>query len=87
MRPIGFEWDDANLDHIARHEYALEEIEEVFTGEYLVRRSRGERYLAYGQTAAGRYTVVVYERRPKGMIRVATARDMNRAERARFRRR
>jgi hypothetical protein len=30
----GFEWDDDNIFHIARHEFTPEEVEEVFAGDY-----------------------------------------------------
>jgi hypothetical protein len=36
----GFDWDDDNILHIARHEFSPDEIEEVFAGNYKVRRAR-----------------------------------------------
>lgn len=45
-------------------------------------RVKGENvYAAYGQTVAGRYLVVFYIRKPKGVILPISARDMDDAER------
>ena len=49
----GFEWDDDNVLHIARHEFTPDEVEEVFAGEYKVRRGRQKLYLALGETPDG----------------------------------
>jgi uncharacterized DUF497 family protein len=35
-----FNWDDDNVEHIQRHDFTPEEVEEVFAGEYKVRRTR-----------------------------------------------
>jgi hypothetical protein len=82
----GFEWDDDNVLHIARHEFTPEEVEEVFTGEHKVRRARQRRYIALGQTIDGRLAFVVFRRLAGGLIRVVTARDMEAAERRLFHR-
>jgi uncharacterized protein len=83
-RWLRFDWDDDNIGHIARHNYTPEEVEEVFGNWHTLQRSREGRYLACGQTDAGRMTVVVYERR-RGAMRVATAREMDGGERQIFR--
>jgi hypothetical protein len=49
----GFDWDDDNLFHIARHEFTPE-VEEVFAGNHKVRRARQKRYIALGETLDGR---------------------------------
>jgi uncharacterized DUF497 family protein len=82
----GFEWDDDNISHIERHEYTPEEVEEVFAGDYKVRRARERRYIALGRTFDGRMALVVFLRLPRGVIRVVTARDMEERERRLFRR-
>jgi len=38
-------------------------------------------YAAYGQSAAGRYLVVIYIRKPAGALLPISARDMDDAER------
>jgi uncharacterized DUF497 family protein len=58
----GFQWDDDNVSHIARHEFTPEEVEEVFAGNYKVRRTRDRLYIALGTTFDGRLAVVVFRR-------------------------
>ena len=82
----GFDWDNANtLKNWERHRVAREEAEDAFFREPFVLRSdlrhskREKRYYALGQTAAGRRLFVVFTVRRK-LIRVISARDMNRNE-------
>jgi uncharacterized DUF497 family protein len=63
------------------------EVEEVFAVAPYLRRGRGGRYLAYGPTTDGRYLFVVFALPAKGVVRVITARDMTRRQRAEYRRR
>lgn len=82
----GFDWDEDNVLHIARHQFSPEEVEEVFAGAYKVRRTRQQLYVALGETLDGRLAFVVFRRLRSGLIRVVTARDMNNSERRLFRR-
>jgi uncharacterized protein len=82
----GFEWDDDNILHIDRHGLSPGEVEEVFTGDYKVRRTRQRRYIALGETMDGRLVFAVFRRLPRGLVRVITARDMESNERRLFRR-
>jgi hypothetical protein len=82
----GFDWDDDNVSHIERHQFTPEDVEEVFAGEYKVRRTRQKLYLALGETLDGRLAFIVFRRLSSGMIRVITARDMDDRERRLFRR-
>jgi uncharacterized protein len=82
----GFEWDDENVLHIARHEFTPDEVEEVFGSDHKVRRTRQERYIALGETFDRRLAFVVFRRLPGGLIRVIPARDMHDGERRLFRR-
>jgi uncharacterized DUF497 family protein len=82
----GFDWDDANTQkNWDLHQLTPEEIEDVFFHEPPVvrsdvRHSKSEkRYYALGQTANGRRLFVVFTVRRK-LIRVISARDMNRNE-------
>ncbi len=82
----GFDWDDANAQkNWERHRVAPEEAEDVFFHEPLVirgdvRHSKIEkRYYALGRTGASRRLFVVFTVRRK-LIRVISARDMNRNE-------
>lgn len=83
----GFDWDDDNVEHIAEHDVAPEEVEEVFIGRYMLRRSRSARYTVLGRNYAGRYLFVVVEKLEAGIIRVVTARDMDERERRLYLRR
>jgi hypothetical protein len=81
-----FDWDDGNIEHIQQHDFCPEEVEEVFASECKVRRTRASRYIALGETLDGRLAFVVFQRLPKGVIRVITARDMEAREKRLFRR-
>jgi uncharacterized DUF497 family protein len=82
----GFDWDDGNVLHIELHQFTPEEVEEVFAGDYQVRRTRQKLYVALGETLDGRLAFVVFRRLSGGLIRVITARDMEANERRLFRR-
>ena len=86
MAISGFDWDDDNVLHIERHEFTPEEVEEVFAGNYKVRRTRQKLYIALGETLNGRLAFVVFRRLRGGVIRVVTARNMEDKERRLFRR-
>jgi len=83
---VGFDGDDANTHkNRERHGVSPEEAEEVFFRAPLmvrsdVRHSKTEkRYYALGDTAAGRRLFIAFTIRRK-LIRVISARDMNRNE-------
>ncbi|EYB69397.1 hypothetical protein DEIPH_ctg008orf0130 [Deinococcus phoenicis] len=74
-----FDWDFANLEHIALHKVEPEEAEEAVTdpaaipGEHVHRGPRGERRFGLiGATEAGRVLFVVLEKRGE-KFRVVTA--------------
>jgi uncharacterized DUF497 family protein len=71
-----FDWDDANRAHLARHEVAPDEAEQVVLGASLPleieERSGENRHTELGETSAGRLIVVVWTWR-LGKIRVVTA--------------
>ena len=81
------QWDDWNVDHIARHGVEPEEVEQVFRHRPFIQKGKRGRYLAYGQTDAGRYLTVVFEYLGQNRADIVTARDMVRKERKRFRKR
>ena len=86
---VGFQWDDANLEHIMRHGVRYWEVEEAFEDNYALRGDaknvRGERREAIlGATQAGRILLVIYTRRGK-KIRPITAREAKRREKHRYR--
>jgi uncharacterized protein len=74
-----FDWDPANVDHIARHGVTSTECEEAYCNGPLVfkhqKRKRERRRLCLGETNNGRLlTFVVTER--QGKIRFVTAYPM-----------
>jgi uncharacterized protein len=91
-RVEGFEWDHGNARKSeAKHGVTQAEAEQVFFGEPLLvlrdeRHSSGEpRLHALGRTDAGRHLHVTFTLRRDGTrIRVISARDMSRKERARY---
>ena len=82
MRFRSFDWDEWNVDHIARHGIEPHEAETACRSEgRVVRRSREGRYLVYGRTGAGRHVLVVLRPFGQGRARIITARDMTERER------
>lgn len=74
--------DDHVLDKLQwKHGVAWHEVEEACYGPHANRRAGGATYLIYGQTAAGRYLLVVLLWQGRGLYKVASARDMEREER------
>ncbi len=73
-----FEWDDNNIEHIARHGVFPDEVEDVaFDDDPWIRKGRkGTRYML-GYTVAGRYLFIVYVLKGKGIARVITSMDMD----------
>lgn len=76
-----FQWDEANKDHLAKHDVTPEEAEEVIVGESLDIELQvaddaddEERLLQIGQTGKGRILQVVTTWR-SGMVRVISAWD------------
>jgi uncharacterized protein len=80
---VEFEWDDANVEHLARHGITPDEIEELFEGP-IVRRRGGtdapDRFRVLGRTAAGRYLAIVYQQKGRDLIRPFTGWDMRPSE-------
>lgn len=85
----GFDWDDGNSrKSLEKHRVTQAEAEQVFSSEALlaedVKHSQDEaRYQALGATADGRLLHVTFTLRDENRkIRVISARDMHRKERA-----
>lgn len=86
MHVTEFEWTDEIVEHIARHGVDPEEVEEVcFSEACLVETARGGLHYANGQTASGRYLLVVLRYLGRGKVRVVTARNMNDKEKSHYR--
>lgn len=85
----GFDWDNGNARKNDKHGVSMAEAEQVFFNEPLLLlddegHSQSEvRFHALGQTDEGRALHVTFTLRTKGrLIRVISARDMHRKERA-----
>jgi uncharacterized DUF497 family protein len=83
----GFDWDKDNTAHIARHGVSRREVEEVFSRSHAIEMvdpvNDGERFLAHGTTASGRYLTVVFTER-KGLTRRVTTWEMTRKDREQY---
>lgn len=82
---LKFEWDEANLAHIKRHNVIYQECEEVFYDQpiffYDEKHSlKEERYGGYGVTKNKRALTLVFTFRGE-KIRVVTTRDQHKKER------
>jgi uncharacterized DUF497 family protein len=87
----GFNWDEGNWPKCAKHGVSQAEIEDVLTGEPMVRpdrTGRGEpRFNAIGRNAAGRYLFIDFSIRDiegRPMIRPISARYMHQKEVAHY---
>ena len=75
FRSIEFEWDEHNLDEIARHQVGYEEAEECFFNRHQVFRNKktaGRRYDTFklsGRTDAGRSLLVIFFVKEKTTVR------------------
>lgn len=86
----GFDWDRGNIGkNWVGHRVSDSECEQVFFNQPLItlpdikHSSQEGRFYALGQTDAGRYLFVVFSVRRK-LVRVISARDMNRKERKEY---
>jgi len=87
---VGFVWDEGNLfKNWERHEVSAFECEQVFFNQPLIaapdekHSSKEPRFFALGQTDGARLLFIVFTIRSK-LIRVISARDMNRRERKQY---
>lgn len=80
---MDFDWDAANLKHIARHGIAPEEAEEAILIEPLEadvqEHGSEQRVFCFGRTKSGRLRTILYIER-RGKIRVVTAYEMTREQ-------
>ena len=79
-----FEWDDDNLEHLARHSISADEVEELFESTVVRRRGgtdASDRVRVLGRTASGRYLGIIYQQKARGVIRPFTGWDLRPHER------
>lgn len=68
-------WDEWNIDHIARHNVRVEEVEQICKGSHLLNKWKNKMYRVIGQTANGRYLTIFLAPRAKHNYYPVTARD------------
>ncbi len=79
-------WDAWNVAHIARHQVAPDEVEEVCHGDVVARQTYQGRLIIIGPTQSGRIlAVVLAPEEPPGVYYPLTARPASRNERRRYR--
>lgn len=78
--------DEHRIAHIARHQVAIDEVQEVVSGDYVFIEGREGRWLLIGKTKTGRLlTVIVGERSQEDTYGLVTARPASREERSFYR--
>jgi len=84
---VGFQWDQGNIDkNLIKHNVENWESEQVFFNKPLLvlddpkHSIHEKRWAALGKTDADRFLIVIFTRKG-GLIRVISARDMNKKER------
>lgn len=88
QRVAGFDWDDGNREKCTGHGVSIADIESVFQGEVwtfpdAAHSKRETRYLAIGQTEAGRHVFLAFTIRLRGgerWLRPISARFMHAKE-------
>ena len=79
------EWDDENIEHIARHNVNPQEVIDVCVGLHISEKAGNQRYILSGQSVSGRYLDVVIERIGKGLFRPITAFEMSESYKHKYR--
>jgi len=81
LRITDFEWDEGNCLHLQfRHGIETGEAEEVFANDPIFRKTKKGHYAAFGQTSEGRYLIIIFELKPKGLARPITGWDTKQKE-------
>ena len=84
---VGFDWDDGNINkNWLKHKVSAAEAEQIFFNHPLIIQSdrmhskKEKRFYALGKTDSRRALFIAFSVR-KNLVRVISARDMNRKER------
>jgi uncharacterized DUF497 family protein len=85
LRIRGFDWNERNINHIARHGVTPQEVEESCFNQLLCRKTKLKLYLVYSQTDAGRYLLTVLRLNPLNIAYTITARGMTDREQKYYR--
>jgi len=68
-------WEAWNIEHIARHNVRVEEIEQICKSVHLLNKWKNKMYRVIGQTANGRYLTIFLAPRGRNNYYPVTARD------------
>jgi uncharacterized DUF497 family protein len=84
---LGFDWDTANIEHIARHDVTPGEAEQVMLNipveiDYQVIDGE-DRFVVAGMTKLGRFLTIVWTDR-EGLVRIVTAFDSPEGDRVAY---
>jgi uncharacterized DUF497 family protein len=82
-----FEWDEGNEEKLLmRHSVSALEVEQCFANPHTIRKNADDAYLLLGRTDDGRMLLLVYQQKPRGVVRVYSGREMTTRERRAYRR-
>jgi uncharacterized DUF497 family protein len=94
MKIIECLWLDEFVDKIIRkHKVSPDEIEEVLSGNVIIRKIEGGRvkgedlYIAFGKTFAGRRLTILFVKKLDKRALIISARDMTKRERKTYEKR
>ena len=75
--PSDFEYDFEN-DKLAVHHITFNEAVECFFSDYEIRRNKSyrDRYQLLGRTIGGRWLKIIFQLKPKSVVRIITGWDI-----------
>ncbi len=74
-------WDEENINHIARHDVTVDEVEEVCQTKFVVRPTYKNRLMIIGLTTKNRMLAIVIQKKHLDAYFVVTARTADKKER------
>lgn len=75
--------EEGRLEHIAKHNVSGDEVLEIINGDYVYIKGKHGQWLLLGKTRKNRpLTVIVGERKQKGIYGLVTARPSSKEERS-----
>lgn len=75
------QWDEFNVEHIAKHDVSVVEVEEACKNKIYIDETYESRYLLVGKTKTDRMISVVLVNKHKLRYYAVTARDSSKGER------
>lgn len=85
MKIKGLRWNEWNIEHIQRHGVIQDEVEEVCYSKHFAIKSGKGKIALWGQTAEGRYLLVILVIEEYGDFYPVSARDMDQKEKRQYR--